>query len=106
MHISFLHERAFNFSVELEASSTCKMLVISSITVGFKTILSRTYLPTIDCLEWVSVYKFYTSSVWEFQHMLENYIFHFLLHFWEDLFHFLQQSNEAKGNENWKTHNI
>lgn len=51
MHISFLHERAFNFSVELEASSTCKMLVISSITVGFKTILSRTYLPTIDCLE-------------------------------------------------------
>lgn len=51
MHISFLHERAFNFSVELEAFSTCKMLVISSSIVGFKTILSRTYLPTIDCLE-------------------------------------------------------
>lgn len=85
----FLHKRAFNVSIELEDFCTCKMLVIPGITAGFKRIFLGTYLPIIDCLGWISVYKFYTNFVWKFQQMLENYIFHFPLHFWEDLFHFL-----------------
>lgn len=45
----FLHKKTFNVSIKLEAFSTRKMLVIPSIIIAFKMILSGTYLPTIDC---------------------------------------------------------